>query len=374
METHPQIKLRKGQHRGKPVIFIEFAYDAALIQKVKAQAGSSWSMSKRCWYILEDQFNLNLFFTSLSEYAYIDYSSISGAPDVSPKLKKARVVKEKAKIPEAYTDYLIQKRYSASTQATYQNYFSDYMIFFKDRKLEDIDVDEINQYILGLIKKQKISASQQNQRINAIKFYYEKVLGREKLYFEIKRPKKTKALPTVLSIQEVKSLIDATSNLKHKCIISLLYSGGLRRSELCNLQIIDVLSDKMQLKIRNGKGYKDRYVNLSHFILGLLREYYPKYKPKKYLFEGSSEKPYSGESVLKVVKAASEKAGIKRRVTPHMLRHSFATHHLEKGTDIRYIQEFLGHNSSKTTEIYTHVANTDTNKFTNPLDEIYKTK
>ena len=121
-------------------------------------------------------------------------------------------------------------------------------------------------------------------------------------------PKKTKALPTVLSIQEVKSLIDATSNLKHKCIISLLYSGGLRRSELCNLQIIDVLSDKMQLKIRNGKGYKDRYVNLSHFILGLLREYYPKYKPKKYLFEGSSEKPYSGESVLKVVKAAEAKA------------------------------------------------------------------
>ena len=135
METHPQIKLRKGQHKGISVIFIEFAYDATLIQKVKAQAGSRWSMSKRCWYILKDQFNLNLFFTSLSEHAYIDYSSISGTPDAEPKLKKARVIKEKAKIPEAYTDYLIQKRYSASTQATYQNYFSDFMVYYKDKPI-----------------------------------------------------------------------------------------------------------------------------------------------------------------------------------------------------------------------------------------------
>ena len=217
-----------------------------------------------------------------------------------------------------------------------------------------------------------MSASQQNQRINSIKFYYEKVLGYDKLYYKIERPKKKHALPNVLSVGEVKKIIDSTRNIKHKCIISLLYSAGLRRSELINLKLDSILTGQMQIKITNSKGDKDRYVGLSAHLLKLLREYYKEFKPKEWLIEGKNGEQYSATSVLNVVKQAAKKAGISRRVTPHMFRHSFATHHLESGTDLRYIQEFLGHSSSKTTEIYTHVAKTDFSKFRNPLDSMYE--
>lgn len=369
METHPHIKLRKGQHQGKPVILIEFAYDAALIQKVKAIAGSSWSMSKRCWYILEDQFDLNLFFTSLQTYAYIDYASITKAPMDTPVFPKAKVIKEKVRIPQAYTDYLIQKRYSASTQATYQHYFSDFMVYFKDRPLEEIGVEEINQYIIGLIKKQKISASQQNQRINAIKFYYEKVLGDDRQIYSIDRPKKEKKLPDILSKEEVQRMIKVTSNIKHKCLIVLTYSCGLRRGEVINLKIKDIDSSRMLIKIKGAKGRKDRYVQLARATLQLLRSYYSHYQPNVFIFEGQKGEQYSSTSIVNIVKNAAKRAKVTKRVYPHILRHSFATHHLEQGTDLRYIQEWLGHSSSKTTEIYTHVAETHFHQFKNPVDD-----
>jgi integrase/recombinase XerD len=357
------------------VVFIKFPYNSEFVSKVKSIQGTRWSQSKRCWYIQKEIFNLNLFFELFGREIYLDYSALK-VPDQGEKeklpLKESKSPNPEAAIPQAYIDLLDQRRYSKSTKVTYRNYFSKFLIYFKYKKPENISVDEINAYLLELIRKDKISVSQQNQRINAIKFYFEKVLGREKMYFNIKRPRKKKSLPNTLSTKEIRLIIDVTENLKHKAIISMLYSGGLRRSELCNLEIKDIFSDTMQVKIRESKGFKDRYVNLSRITLDLLRDYFRQYKPKKYLFEGQQNgKKYSCESVLKVVRGAGLKAGINRRVTPHMLRHSFATHHLEKGTDIRYIQEFLGHNSSKTTEIYTHVAKTDTNKFINPLDEIY---
>lgn len=369
METHPKIKLSSGQHKDLSVIFIEFAYDTEVIQKVKALPGSRWSMSKRCWYIIKDQFNLNLFFTSLSEYAYIDYSSMSGAPDPTPELKKTRVIKEKAKIPDAYLDHLIQKRYSESTQATYQSYFSDFMVYFKGRTLEEIGLDEINQYIVGLIKERNISASQQNQRINAIKFYYEKVLGDEKQIYPIDRPKKEKKLPDILSKEEVQRMIQVTSNIKHKCLIVLTYSCGLRRGEVLNLKINDIDSSRMLIKIKGAKGRKDRYVQLAKPTLRLLRTYYSQYQPKIFIFEGQKGEQYSSTSIVNIVKNAAKRAKVTKRVYPHILRHSFATHHLEQGTDLRYIQEWLGHSSSKTTEIYTHVAETHFHQFKNPVDD-----
>lgn len=229
---------------------------------------------------------------------------------------------------------------------------------------------DINSYLLEKIKKQNISYSQQNQRINAIKFYYEKVLGRNKLTLQIERPRREKHLPEVLSKQEIKSMLQNTQNIKHKSMIMLLYSCGLRRSELLSLKVNDIHSDRMMIKIRDAKGKKDRYVQLASGVLEMLRMYYREYKPEKYLFEGLRSQKYSEASITKVVRHAAEKSGIKRRVTPHMLRHSFATHHLEQGTDLRYIQEWLGHNSSKTTEIYTHVSNTDLSRFKNPIDDL----
>ena len=221
------------------------------------------------------------------------------------------------------------------------------------------------------MRERQISVSQQNQRINAIKFYYEKVLGRDKQYYDIHRPKKEQKLPKVLGKEEIKKILNCTENIKHKAILSLLYSAGLRRSELINLQLTDIDSSRMVILIHGGKGKKDRISLLSQKLLILLRDYYKKYKPGKNLFEGQNRAKYSPTSIGKILKRSAKKAGIQKKVTPHMLRHSFATHLLEQGTDLRFIQELLGHNSSKTTEIYTHVAVKNLVDIKNPIDDLF---
>lgn len=371
METHPQIKLRRGTHRGQEVIFLEFAYDEELIKLVKALAGCRWSMSKKCWYIAKENFDLNTVFSALSVHAYIDYSSFSGNGDspTKPHKKKVKVVKPMVDIPQEYTDLLDQRRYSNSTKSTYTHYFADFIRNFKDKKLDEIKEEDINQYLLTLIREENISASQQNQRINAIKFYYEKVLGNQRQIYEIARPKKEKRLPDVLSKEEVRLMIVGTSNIKHKCLLSLTYSCGLRRSEIIQLKIKDIDSSRMLIKIRDSKGGKDRYVQLAASILNILRQYYVQEKPTVYIFEGQKGEQYSSTSIVNIVKNAAKRAGVKKRVYPHILRHSFATHHLEQGTDLRFIQEWLGHHSSKTTEIYTHVSENNFHKFKNPIDD-----
>jgi site-specific recombinase XerD len=176
-------------------------------------------------------------------------------------------------------------------------------------------------------------------------------------FYSIERPRKEKPLPSVLSKEEALCIIDCTNNIKHKCIVGLLYSSGLRRSELLNLTLTDIDSKRMVITIRNAKGNKDRTTVLSPSLLKELQAYYKAYRPVKYLFESPKGSQYSASSVLNIIAAAAIKAGIPKKVTPHMLRHSFATHLLENGTDIRHIQLLLGHSSTKTTEIYTHVAN-----------------
>lgn len=271
-----------------------------------------------------------------------------------------------------YTELLIQKRYSRNTQDIYCSYFKDFLIYFKNKNLENLSKEQINNYILNLIQTKNISISQQNQRINAIKFYYEKVLGREKEYYELYRPNKEHKLPKVLSKNEVKNILSSCNNIKHKCILMLIYSAGLRRSELLNLKLSDIDSERMVVIIREAKEKKDRISLLSEKILGFLREYYKKYRPKQYLFEGQGGGKYSPTSVANILRKAAIKAGIRKNVTPHMLRHSFATHLLEQGTDLRYIQELLGHKSSKTTEIYTHVSKRAIDKIKNPIDDFFE--
>lgn len=268
-----------------------------------------------------------------------------------------------------YQNTLIQKRYSESTYATYTSYFTAFAKHFS-YNIQNLHVNEVNQYLVDLLKTRPISSSQQNQHVNAIKFYYEKVLGREKQYYYVMRPKKEQTLPKVLSKQEITKILNTLQNKKHRMIISILYSAGLRKAELLNLKLEDIQSDRGLLRIEGGKGKKDRFTILSKPLLEQLREYYIQYKPKKYLFEGQSGGKYSAESVSNLLHKATRDAGINRRVTPHMLRHSFATHLLEQGTDLRYIQELLGHSSSKTTEIYTHVSNRNLQNITNPIDEL----
>jgi len=370
LQTKPKISLQNEMHKGNNIVAFRFEYNKDLIKQIKKINKIRWSQSKKFWYLKTGDFDWPVVMHSLNKVATLDFSGLVNKNDDIVRQKK-KVSQIQVEIPIAYINTLEQRRYSDNTKSIYIKYFRDFVRYFSSRNLEEIKVQEINEYILWLIKKKNISSSQQNQHINAIKFYYEKVLGREKMYVDIKRPLKKKQMPNVLSAAEIKKMIDVTGNIKHKCIISLLYSAGLRRSELINLKVSDILSGQMLIKINQSKGNKDRYVGLSNYMLQLLREYYKIYKPKDYLIEGKNDEKYSAESVLKVVKMAAKKAGINRNVTPHMLRHSFATHHLESGTDLRYIQEFLGHNSSKTTEIYTHVAKTDFSKFKNPLDSMY---
>jgi len=366
----PIIKLIPETYRDKLIVTFRFEYNKDLISKIKKIEGITWSQSKRTWYIPKENFNLHQVFENLKAVTYLDYSTLmQEKPDKPKPISPKPQLKPDVKIPEAYINLLIQKRYSLNTQKIYLSYFSDFMRHFNHSKLERVSKEEINTYILMLIKTHNISSSQQNQRINAIKFYYEKVLGNPKTTYDIERPRKEHKLPEVLSKEDIQKMLSNTKNLKHKAIIALTYSCELRRSEVINLKTEEIDSKQMLILIKGAKGKKDRYVQLSPKVLTLLREYYKFYNPKTHLFEGQNNDKYSTTSVIKIVKEAANKSGIKTRVYPHILRHSFATHQLEQGVDIRYIQEWLSHSSSKTTERYTHVSENNFKNFKNPIED-----
>lgn len=261
--------------------------------------------------------------------------------------------------PPEYLQKLELKMYAENTICTYISCFERFLKDHPDRDPQQLHEGDIRSYLYRLVRDGK-SHSYVNQAINSIKFYYEIVLGLPNRFYSIERPRKKRKLPSILSKQEVAQMISETKNVKHRAILGLLYASGLRRSEVLSLKIKDIDSDRMMIKVTQGKGNKDRYTVLSKSVLADLRSYYAYSKPQNYLFEGPNGRPYSGSSVLQIVYQAAIRAGIKRKVTPHMLRHSFATHLLEGGTDLRYIQLLLGHGSTKTTEIYTYVA---TNSF-----------
>lgn len=259
-------------------------------------------------------------------------------------------------------------RYSESTRRIYSHMLRDFLRYNYPKKLYEITQTDIYRYQHHIVAEKKCSRAFQNQSINAIKFYLEKILGHDPQYFHLDRPKKTLKLPEVLSMDEVKLIFKQTTNLKHKAMLVTLYSAGLRIGELLNLQLKDIDSSSMRIWVREGKGVKDRMTVLSPLLLDLLRLYFKQYKPVKYLFEGERGKPYSPSSVRKVLDRSVKKAGILKNVVPHTLRHSFATHLLENGTNLRYIQTLLGHTSAKTTEIYTHVSTKKLDEIGSPLD------
>jgi site-specific recombinase XerD len=216
-----------------------------------------------------------------------------------------------------------------------------------------------------------------HSRINALKFYYEKVLGREKFFWEIPRPKKRDQLPNILAERELEKLFAAVRNLKQKAMLFTAYSAGLRVSEVIALRLTDIDSQRMQIRVEQGKGKKDRYVGLSILLLDILRQYILqcKRRPLVYLFEGDKPgRPYSVRTAQAVFQRARRLAGIRKEVSFHSLRHSFATHLLERGVDIKYIKDLLGHFSIKTTERYLHVRREDLVVIVNPLDELYRKK
>jgi len=270
-----------------------------------------------------------------------------------------------------FSHYLKYRRYSPNTIKTYTDALGVFFHYHSNKVPEQLGIAEIIEFNIGYILRKHLSASYQNQVINAIKLFYRNRFNRNMDLNNIQRPRREQRLPNVLSKQEIKSILEAPTNLKHRAMLSLIYACGLRRSELLNLSLSDVLSDRNVLFIRQSKGKKDRVIPISNKIIEMLRTYYKAYKPKVWLFEGQNAgERYSERSLQLVLKQALKKAGNSKPVSLHWLRHSYATHLLESGTDLRYIQELLGHNSSKTTEIYTHVTTKSLQQIRSPFDEL----
>ena len=271
-----------------------------------------------------------------------------------------------------YLSHMKSRNCSMNTIQNYFNSFLQFCYFCQIKKIDkkELDSSQVNKLVLELSTRNGYSISMRHSLINAVLFYYKNVLGRFDYKNGIIRPKKDKELPHVLSKEAVQSILKNCENLKHRTMLSLTYASGLRVGEILNLKVSDIDSKHMLITVRGGKGKKDRIVMLSEKILVLLRDYFKLYQPSYYLFEGQHGGIYSEASLRKVLSNACIKANLLERPTLHWLRHSFATHLLEAGTDIRYIQQLLGHASTKTTEIYTHVSNKQIGMIKSPLDHL----
>jgi site-specific recombinase XerD len=267
-------------------------------------------------------------------------------------------------------DELRLRNYSSKTLKAYKSCLRSFIQHIAPKHPKEITNNEIRKYVLYLIETKKLSPATVNQVYNALRFLYVELYKKPFVIGSLPRPQKENKLPSVLSQEEVLKILSNVDNLKHKTMLMLIYSAGLRVGESVNLKINDIDGERKLIHIRAGKGKKDRYTLLSDSVLEMLRIYYKEYKPKEFLFEGQGEREHLSErSIQNVFHRAVAEAGIRKKMSIHGLRHSFATHLLESGVDLRYIQELLGHNSSKTTEIYTHVSKKSLAKIVNPLDQ-----
>ncbi|MFV8389538.1 tyrosine-type recombinase/integrase [Flavobacterium sp. LB1P71] len=272
---------------------------------------------------------------------------------------------------EKFKQWIRSKRYSESTLTTYSEALKSFLFFYREKPIADITNEDVIIYNNEFILKNNLSASYQNQIVNALKLFFRTLQNKMMVVDTIHRPKRAKLLPNVLTKEEVKLILNAHSNIKHKMMLSLIYSCGLRCGELLALQPVHIDSIRNIVLLKNAKGKKDRIVPLSPKILEMLRDYYKVYKPKTYLFEGQTiGLQYDARSLQLILKQALQKSGITKPATLHWLKNSYATHLLENGTDLRYIQELLGHSSSKTTEIYTHVSTKSIQRIKSPFDDL----
>ncbi|HAF28390.1 MAG TPA: integrase [Bacteroidales bacterium] len=272
---------------------------------------------------------------------------------------------------ERFKQWMEQKRYSESSVKTYVMAITVFLRFIKPKTSAEATTEDMRRFVYQYMIPRKLSFSYQNQAVNAAKLFFKTICGSLLITEQLERPRREHKLPNVLSKEEVAAILQALPNQKHRTMLSLIYACGLRRGELLNLKPENIDSKRHLLIILNAKGKKDRVVPISDKVITMLREYYKMYKPKTWLFEGQNEgEQYSETSLAKVLKNACAKVRITKPVTIHWLRHSYATHLLESGTDLRYIQELLGHKSSKTTEIYTHVTEKSLQKIKSPFDDL----
>jgi len=354
-----QVTLKHLYIRNRKMIGIQFYPDKVLQALIKQLPDVRWSKEYQMAIIPNTKQNVDLIFQTFKGVGWVNCHyffpnrPIKNGTDglCLDTFRRRKPRKDWRYCPGEFLQKLEIRRYSVHTARAYITHFEQFINYHRTTEnLMSIGERQINAYLSLLVRGGK-SDSYVNLTINAIKFYYEAIKEMPNRFYSIERPIKKETLPDVISKQSILRMIRGCANLKHRCILSLLYSAGLRRSELINLKITDIDSERMVIRVEQGKGKKDRQTLLSQSVLADLREYYLAYRPVGYLFEGSTGGKYSGTSIGKIVSRAATRAGVSKRVTPHMLRHSFATHLLENGTDIRHIQLLLGHGSTKTTEI-----------------------
>ncbi len=378
--------LKPFHHRGEECIGIYFTHCHTLTDIIKKQPNAKWSRTKGCWYIP----------CNCVQYEQLVNDSL-GKATIAYSLLKIYLQQRKALVPvtkhvmapasahmilqhplsevnllalTALRNRLMIKGYSPNTIRSYCNEFHQLLRLLGKRSVNELTKEQIMSYLLWLLEKQGHSETKVHTTVNTIKFYFEQVLGKEKAFYDLPRPKKPFKLPAVLAEEEIIKLIQKLSNLKHKAILMTGYAAGMRVSEIIHLQIADIDSKRMMIHIHGAKGKKDRMVPLSKKLLETLRAYYRLYKPKRYIFENPAGGMYSIRSAQQILHDAKEQAGITKKGSIHMLRHSYATHLMEGGTDIRIIQELLGHNSIRTTMLYTHVSKKDLGRIESPLDKL----
>lgn len=403
MET---VILKPLQHRGRESIGIHFEKNLVIQSLIQKQAGARWSKTNSCWYIplLKDNYQQlaiilkgkaelkndelkkyllgkkkgNQLSTTQNKSTLVTESKnylVKKGPPVQQRGVRHEISKENKEALQKFQQMLALKSYSPSTIRTYSNEFVQFLQTIKENKASDFTTARIKDYMQYCFEKLKLSENTLHSKINALKFYYEQVLHREKFFWEIPRPKKPLLLPKLLNEIELRKLFNALTNKKHKAMLFTAYSAGLRVSEVANLKIADIDSQRMQIFIERAKGKKDRYVNLSPVLLDILRNYHKEYepKPKVYLFESEQTlSAYPTRTIQQIFSNAKNRAGIRKEVGIHSLRHSFATHLLDKGTDIKFIKDLLGHFNIKTTERYLHVSKEKLVNIKSPFDDLWE--
>lgn len=346
-------------------IFLVFNRD--IVTLLKHIPLSRWVNEENCWVMPYTEYGLEEL-QKIANSFQLEFKVVkkSGTKGVSRKAKQPGYLR----CPDNFVQKLNELRYSDNTIQSYTNMFEEFINHYPELHVNNIDDEKIIDFLRYLVNERKVSTSYQNQSINAIKFYYERVLGGQRKIYAIDRPRREKYLPEVLSEEEVTRLLKVTKNIKHRALLMTIYSGGLRLNEVIHLKVKDIDSMRMQIRVEQAKGKKDRYTLLGNKTLETLREYFREYHPKTWLFEGEDSGPYSETSVKNIFYRSVKLANINKHVSVHTLRHSFATHLLELGTDLRYIQSLLGHESSKTTEIYTHITTRGLDQIKNPLDQL----
>jgi integrase/recombinase XerD len=409
------IILKPVNHRGAERLLVIFDYDTQLIALIKQIEGATWSQTNKSWHVPDNEETLQELLRIFNGKALIDKSAVfkkdessnskshpapAGSnsksqvtnkseitnPDFSneerteknditvkggTQLKMTNDISEKVKADILKFKYWMkQKRYSESTIDSYSETLFIFFDFYKDKTPDQIFNKDIIRFNIEYILKRGLSFSYQNQFVNAIKLFYKKTFSRNIDIESIERPRRAKKLPKVIARDDVMLMLKNIKNKKHQMALTMIYACGLRRSELINMKLDHLNSKRKNVTIFNGKGQKDRVLPLSDKLFEQIKKYYFAYKPAVYLIEGQNKgEPYSETSLEKIFHKYLGEIIKKHNFTLHCLRHSYATHLLEGGTDLRYIQTLLGHKSSKTTEIYTHVSMKSLQNIKNPTDD-----